>query len=87
MQTDVANGTGSKPNDIEFLKVLLTTFFMCFFLYVIGKASIFCLYHIFIQIVDHFSFRSVIFSLTSGIKNLELNVNKPPIYLASPRFL
>ena len=41
----------------------------------------------FIQIFDHFSFRSVIFSSTSGIKkNLELNVNKPPIYLASLRF-
>ena len=40
----------------------------------------------FIQIFDHFSFRSVIFSSTSGIKkNLELNVNKPPIYLASLR--
>ena len=39
----------------------------------------------FIQIFDHFSFRSVFFSSsTSGIKkNLELNVNKPPIYLAS----
>ena len=33
------------------------------------------------------SFRSVIFSSTSGIKNLELNVNKPPIYLASLRIL
>ena len=39
----------------------------------------------FIQIFDHFSFRSVIFSSTSGTKNLELNVNKPPIYLASLR--
>ena len=40
----------------------------------------------FIQIFDLFSFRSVIFSSTSGIKrNLELNVNKPPIYLASLR--
>ena len=28
----------------------------------------------FIQIFDHFSFQSVIFSSTSGIKNLELNV-------------
>ena len=41
----------------------------------------------FIQIFDHFSFRSVIFALTSGIKDLELNVNKPPIYLASRRIL
>ena len=39
----------------------------------------------FIQIFDHFSFCSVIFSLTSGIKNLELNVNTPPIYLVSLR--
>ena len=35
----------------------------------------------FIQIFDLFSFRSVIFSSTSGIKNLELNVKN--IYLAS----
>ena len=40
----------------------------------------------FIQIFDHFSFRSVIFSSASGIKkNLELNVNNSPIYLASLR--
>ena len=39
----------------------------------------------FIQIFDNFSFRSVIFSSTSGIKNLEFNVNKPPLYLASLR--
>ena len=42
-----------------------------------------------IQIFDHFSFRSVIFLSTSGIKNLKLNVKKsrikPPIYLASLR--
>ena len=36
----------------------------------------------FIQIFDHFSFRSVIFSSTSGTKNLEFNVNKPPIFIA-----
>ena len=37
----------------------------------------------FIQIFYHFSFRSVIFASTSGIKDIELNVNKLPIYLAS----
>ena len=51
-----------------------------FFLYVSGNASISFVYIVyFIQIFDHFSFRSVIFS--TGIKNLELNVNKPPIYM------
>ena len=41
----------------------------------------------FIQIFDHFSFRSVFFSSTSEIKNLELDVNKPPVYLASLHIL
>ena len=40
-----------------------------------------------IQILDHFSFRSVIFTSTSGMKYLELNVTKPPVYLASLRIL
>ena len=40
----------------------------------------------FIQIFNHFSFRSVIFSSTSGIKkNLKINVNNSPIYLGSLR--
>ena len=43
-----------------------------------------------IQIFDHFSFCSVIFSSTSGIKNIEFiynDMNKPPMYLALLRIL
>ena len=69
---------GSKPNDIDILKVL--TIFMCGFFFMFQTMLLSFVYIIyFIQIFDHFSFRSVIFSSTSGIKNLELNVNKPPI--------
>ena len=61
---------------------------MFFFLYVSGNSSIFVIYIIyFIQIRYYFSFRSVIFASTSGIKDLELNVKKLPIYLASLRIL
>ena len=67
---------------MDILKVL-TIFICCFFLYVSGNALSFVYIIYFIQIFDHFSFRSVIFSSNSGIKkNLELNVNKPPIFLA-----
>ena len=44
--SDVANVTGSKPNDIDILKVV-TIFMGGFFLYISDNVSIFCLYHIF----------------------------------------
>ena len=49
-------------------------------------SSVYIIYF-FLQIFNLFSFRSVIFSSNFGIKKLELNVNKPPIYLASLRIV
>ena len=67
-------------------RAIVALWAICFSLF---QAMLLSLVYItyFIHIFDHFSFRSVIFSSTSGIKNLELNVNKPTIYLASLRIL
>ena len=68
---------GSKPNDIDSLKVLTIFFCLFFFLYVSG--NLFFISYILFKYLIIFAFCSVIFSSTSGIKYLELNVNTPPI--------